>query len=142
MNFLLDTNVVSEWTKPRPDSGVVAWLAEADEDRVFISVITLAELRYGIERMPVGARRNRLDTWVSKQLSARFEARVLLIDAETADTWGHIMARGRSGGRPVGTMDAFIAATAERHHLTLVTRNVSDFEALGVRLINPWSKGM
>lgn len=142
MNFLLDTNVVSEWTKPRPDSGVVAWLAEADEDRVFISVITLAELRYGIERMPVGARRNRLETWVSRQLPARFEARVLLIDAETADTWGHIMARGRTGGRPVGTMDAFIAATAERHHLTLVTRNVSDFEALGIRLINPWSKGM
>jgi hypothetical protein len=142
VNFLLDTNVVSEWTKPRPDSGVVAWLAEADEDRVFISVITLAELRYGIERMPVGARRNRLETWVSRQLPARFEARVLLIDAETADTWGHIMARGRTGGRPVGTMDAFIAATAERHHLTLVTRNVSDFEALGIRLINPWSKGM
>lgn len=142
MNFLLDTNVVSEWTKPRPDGGVVAWLAEADEDRVFISVITLAELRYGIERMPVGARRNRLETWVSKQLPARFEARVLLIDAETADVWGHIMARGRTGGRPVGTMDAFIAATAERHHLTLVTRNVSDFEALGIRLVNPWSKGM
>jgi toxin FitB len=142
VNFLLDTNVVSEWTKPRPDSGVVAWLAEVDEDRVFISVITLVELRYGIETMPVGARRNRLDTWVSKQLPARFEARVLSIDAETADTCGHVLARGRTGGRPVGTMDAFIAATAERHHLTLVTRNVSDFEVLGIRLINPWSKGM
>jgi toxin FitB len=102
----------------------------------------LAELRYGIDRMPVGARRSRLDTWVSKQLPARFEARVLLIDAETADTWGHVMARGRTGGGPVGTMDAFIAATAERHHLTLVTRNVSDFEALGIGLISPWSTGM
>jgi len=141
VNFLLDTNVVSEWTKPRPDSGVVAWLAEADEDRVFISVITLAELRYGIERMPAGARRNRLDMWVSEQLPARFEARVLPIDTETADTWGRVMARGRTGGRPVGTMDAFIAATAERHHLTLVTRNVSDFDLLGIRLINPWSDG-
>jgi predicted nucleic acid-binding protein len=140
VNFLLDTNVVSEWTKPRPDSGVVAWLAEADEDRVFISVMTLAELRYGVERMPTGARRNRLDTWVSEQLPARFEARVLPIDAETADTWGHVMARGRTGGRPVGTMDAFIAATAERHHLTLVTRDVSDFDVLGIRVINPWSK--
>ena len=140
MNFLIDTNVVSEWTKPRPDSGVVAWLAEADEDRVFISVITLAELRYGIEKMPPGARRNRLDAWVSEQLPARFEARVLPIDAEIADTWGHVMARGRAGGRPVGTMDAFIAATAERYRLTLVTRNVADFDALGVGLINPWSK--
>ncbi len=62
MNFLLDTNVVSEWTEPRPDSGVVAWLAEADEDRVFISVVTLAALRHGIERMAAGARRDRLDT--------------------------------------------------------------------------------
>jgi toxin FitB len=142
VNFLLDTNVVSEWTKPRPDSGVVAWLAEADEDRVFISVITLAELRYGIERMPAGTRRNRLDMWVSKQLPARFDARVLSIDVETADIWGRVTARGRTSGRPVGTMDAFIAATAEQHHLTLVTRNVSDFEALGIRLINPWGKGM
>jgi len=140
VNFLIDTNVVSEWTKPRPDSGVVAWLAEADEDRVFISVITLAELRYGIERMPASARRARLDIWVSKQLPARFEARVLSIDTETGDTWGRVMARGRTGGRPVGAMDAFIAATAERHHLTLVTRNVSDFDVLGIRLINPWSK--
>ena len=142
MNFLLDTNVVSEWTKPRPDSGVVAWLAEADEDRVFISVITLAELRYGIERMPAGARRNRLETWASNQLPARVEARVLSIDTEVADIWGRVMARGKTGGRPIGTMDAFITATAERHHLTLVTRNISDFEALGIRLINPWSKGM
>ena len=139
MNFLLDTNVVSEWAKPRPDTGVVAWLAEADEDRVFISVITLAELRHGIERLPGGARRDRLDTWLSQQVPARFEARVLSVDAETADRWGRVMARGDADGRPVGAMDAFIAATAERHNLTLVTRNVSDFDALGVRLFNPWS---
>jgi predicted nucleic acid-binding protein len=141
VSFLLDTNVVSEWTKPRPDTGVVAWLAEADEDRVFISVITLAELRCGIERMPAGARRNRLDIWVSEQLPGRFEARVLSVDTETADIWGRVMARGEARGRPVGTMDAFIAATAERHHLALVTRNVSDFDALGIRLINPWRNG-
>jgi predicted nucleic acid-binding protein len=140
VNFLLDTNVVSEWTKPRPDGGVVAWLAETDEDRVFISVVTLAELRYGVERMPAGARRNRLDTWVKEQLPARFEERVLPIDSETADAWGRVMARGKTAGRPVGTMDAFIAATAERYRLTLVTRNVADFDALGVGLINPWSK--
>ena len=139
MNFLLDTNVVSEWAKTRPDTGVVAWLAEADEDRVFISVITLAELRHGIERLPAGARRDRLDTWLSEQVPARFEARVLSVDAETADRWGRVMARGDACGRPVGTMDAFMAATAERYNLTLITRNVSDFDALGIRLFNPWS---
>jgi len=141
VNFLLDTNVVSEWTKPRPDTGVVTWLAEADEDRVFISVVTLAELRHGIERLPAGARRDRLDAWLTEQVPARFEARVLPVDAETANFWGRVMARGQAGGRPVGSMDAFIAATAERHDLTLITRNVSDFDALGIRLINPWSNG-
>ena len=139
MNFLLDTNVVSEWTKPRPDAGVVTWLAEADEDRVFISVITLAELRHGIERLPAGARRQRLDRWLTEQVPERFEDRLLAIDAVTANMWGHVMAQGQAAGRPPGTMDAFIAATVLRHDMTLVTRNVSDFEGLGVRLVNPWS---
>lgn len=139
MNFLLDTNVVSEWTKPRPDAGVVAWLAEADEDRIFISVITVAELRHGIERLAPGARRQRLDSWLTSQVPLRFEDRLLAVDAETANTWGRVMAQGQAAGRPPGTMDAFIAATVLRHDMTLVTRNVSDFEALGVRLINPWS---
>jgi predicted nucleic acid-binding protein len=141
VNFLLDTNVVSEWTKPRPDAGVVTFLAAADEDRVFISVVTLAELRHGIELMPAGARRDRLDTWLTEQMPARFDSRVLSVDVATANAWGRIMARGRAGGRPVGAMDGFIAATAEQHDLTLVTRNVVDFDALGIRLVNPWSHG-
>lgn len=139
MNFLLDTNVVSEWTKSRPDTGVVAWLAEADEDRVFISVITVAELRHGIERLEAGARRNRLDTWLTEQVPQRFEERLLPVDAETANLWGRIMAQGQAAGRPPGTTDCFIAATVLQHDMTLVTRNVSDFEALGVRLVSPWT---
>jgi predicted nucleic acid-binding protein len=138
VNFLLDTNVVSEWTKQRPDAGVVAWLAEVDEDRVFISIVTLAELRYGVERLPAGARRERLDAWLTQDLPVRFEARMLPVDAGTANAWGKVMARGQAAGRPVGTMDAFIAATAEQHDLTLVTRNITDFEALKVRLVSPW----
>ncbi|HKU96768.1 MAG TPA: type II toxin-antitoxin system VapC family toxin [Vineibacter sp.] len=141
MSFLLDTNVVSEWTKPRPDHAVVAWLAELDEDRVFLSVVTVAELRHGIQRLPMGARRHRLDEWLTRQLPLRFEARILAIDVETADMWGRVMARGQASGRPIGPMDAFIAATAERHDLTLATRNVSDFDALGIRLTNPWNHG-
>jgi len=139
VSFLLDTNVVSEWTKPHPNSGVVTWLAEADEDRVFISVVTLAELRYGIERVPKGVRRTRLDTWLSEQVPLRFEQRILGVDVDTANACGRVLARGRAGGRPVGTMDAFIAATAEQHALTLVTRNVSDFKMLGIRSIDPWN---
>lgn len=141
MTYLLDTNLVSEWTKPRPDIGVVAWLAEADEDRLFISVITLAELRHGIERLPVGARRKRLDAWLNDELPTRFEGRTLLIDPETAQAWGRLMARAQATGRALGAMDGFIAATAERHDFTLVTRNVADFESLGIRLENPWLSG-
>jgi predicted nucleic acid-binding protein len=73
VSFLLDTNVVSEWVKARPDTGVITWLAEADEDRVFLSVVTLAELRYGIERMPTGARQKRLNVWLTEELTLRFE---------------------------------------------------------------------
>lgn len=141
MNFLLDTNVISEWVKPRPDPGVVAWLSEADEDRIFISVITIAELRHGIERLPAGVRRDRLDHWLTEQVPSRFEERLLAVDAETANAWGLVMARGEASGRPPGTMDAFIAATVLQHDLTLVTRNVSDFEPLGLRMMNPWRDG-
>ena len=138
MNFLLDTNVVSEPTKPQPDSGVIDWLAEADEDHVFLSVVTLAELRHGVERLDAGARRSRLDRWLTDELPIRFEGRLLQIDLEIADAWGRIMARAQRGGRPMAVMDAFIAATALRHGLTLVTRNVRDFEGTGVLLCNPW----
>jgi toxin FitB len=141
VNFLLDTNVVSEWTKPRPNAGVVAWLAEADEDRVFICVITIAELRHGIERLPAGSRRNRLGTWLKEQVPLRFEKRLLAVDADAANVGGRVMAQGQAAGRPSGTMDAFMAATVLQHDMTLVTRNVSDFEPLGITLVNPWNIG-
>ena len=139
MSFLLDTNVISESAKPRPDAGVMSWLATVNEDEVFLSVITLAELRHGVERMPAGARRSALDGWVTDALPARFANRLLSIDPATADQWGRTIARGQAAGRPLSAMDGFIAATAERHRLTLVTRNVSDFEVTGVRLLNPWN---
>jgi predicted nucleic acid-binding protein len=141
VNFLLDTNVISEWANPHPDAGVLAWLAEADEDQVFLSVISIAELRHGIDRLPAGVRRRRLDAWLTEQLSLRFEGRLLVIDAETAKVWGRVMARGQAAGQPPGTMDAFIAATVLRNEMTLVTRNVADFETLGIRLGNPWRDG-
>jgi predicted nucleic acid-binding protein len=141
VSFLLDTNVVSEWVKPRPDAGVVAWLAEVDEDRVYVSVITLAELRYGIERMATGRRRTRLDEWLRNELPLRFEGRILAINGAIADAWGKIVARGEASGRPMGVTDAFIAATVEVHGLTLVTRNASDFEATLKSVVNPWTAG-
>jgi toxin FitB len=141
MRFLIDTNVISEWVKPHPDMGVVSWLAEVDEDRVFISVVSLAELRHGIERMAAGRRRDRLDEWLRNELPLRFEGRVLPIEETVADSWGRIVTRSEDMGRPMGVMDAFIAATAEAHGLTLVTRNKSHFKPVLQELLNPWTTG-
>ena len=138
MSFLLDTNVVSEWTKPRPNSGVITWLGEADEDRVFLSVATLAELRHGVERLTPGARRKKLDSWLHEELPVRFESRVLAVTAEVADEWGRVTARCEAGGRPLSAMDGLIASTAIVHSLTLVTRNTADFETALKSLLNPW----
>ena len=139
MRFLIDTNVISEWVKPHPDIGVVSWLAEVDEDRVFISVVSLAELRHGIERMAAGRRRDRLDEWLRDELPLRFEGRLLPIEGTVADAWGRIVARSEAMGRPMGVMDAFIAATAEVHALTLVTRNASHFKPMLKEVLNPWT---
>jgi len=125
--------------KPLPNSSVIRWLAEVDEDRVYISVMTLAELRYGTERLPTGARKSRLEAWLHEELPLRFEGRLLIIETAIADAWGRVMSRCSAVGRPIGVMDAFFAATAEVHALTLVTRNVSDFTASGISLFNPWS---
>jgi predicted nucleic acid-binding protein len=140
VNFLLDTNVVSEWVKPRPDPGVIRWTESVDEDRVFLSVISFGELRYGAERMAAGARRRRLEEWLQDELPLRFEGRVLPVDNNVADAWGKTVSRSEALGRPIGVMDAFLSATAETHRLTLVTRNVSDFPLLKA-LLNPWEEG-
>lgn len=140
MSFLLDTNVISESAKPRPDPGVLAWLASANESALFLSVISLAELRHGVERLADGQRKNALDLWLTEQLPERFDDRLLGVDAETADHWGRIVARTQAAGRPIGAMDGFLAALAKQHKLTLVTRNISDFAATGVGLYNPWTE--
>jgi predicted nucleic acid-binding protein len=138
VNFLLDTNAVSEWVKPRPNAGVIRWMEAADEDRIFLSVVSLAELRHGVERLATGARKNRLETWLRQELPQRFEGRILFVDDQIADAWGRAIARSEAMGRPMGAMDAFLSATAEHHRMTLVTRNVSDFPLLRA-VLNPWA---
>ena len=138
MNFLLDTNAVSEWVKPRPNPGLIRWMESADEDRVFLSVISLAELRYGVERISAGARRNRLEQWLRNELPLRFENRILPVDDRIAEAWGRTASRSEAMGRPISAMDAFLSATAEVHRLALITRNVSDFPLLK-SVVNPWT---
>jgi len=139
VSFLLDTNVVSEPTKPRPNHGLLGWLASVDEESVFISTITISELRYGIERLPAGIRRARLDGWLRNDLLSRFEGRILPVNVEVADACGRLSARTDSLGHSIEARDAFIAATAEVHGLTLVTRNVSDFSDVLKSILSPWT---
>ena len=137
MTYLLDTDLMSEWVEPRPHPDVVEWFAGVDEDLVFLSVVSFGEIRHGVDLLPEGRRRERLELWLTDELPARFEGRILDVDRAVADAWGAITARGQKAGRTVGSMDAFFAATAEVHGLTLVTRNVKDYEGLGLALCDP-----
>lgn len=123
MSVLLDTNAISEWVKPRPNPGLIRWMDSVDEDRVFVSVISVAELRFGVDGMPAGKRRAQLERWFHHDLVSRFEGRILPVDARIAQFWGVMCARSEAIGRPMGIMDAFLSATAEIHQLTLITRN-------------------
>jgi predicted nucleic acid-binding protein len=139
VTFLLDTNAVSELAKPQPNAGVLRWLHETDEDRLFLSVITLAELRFGVQRLAPGARRNRLDAWIREELAGRFEGRILAVDEGVAEIWGQLLASSEARGRRMNLMDCFLAATAKVHKLTLVTRNREDFSGVGGEIFNPWN---
>jgi predicted nucleic acid-binding protein len=138
VNLLLDTNVLSEVQRPAPDMKVLGWLDAVDEDRVFISVASIAELRRGVALMDDGRQRAALDTWLTHDLPARFAERMLPIDHAVAERWGELMAQGRRSGVALSVMDGFFAATALAKGLALVTRNVRDFAPFGVSLRNPW----
>lgn len=135
MKYLLDTNVLSELFKRQPEPKVVQWINEAEKESLFLSVLTLGEMRKGVEKMEKGARKNRLIQFLEKDIPAQFEDRILAVDAEVGETWGILEAHT---GRPLSTVDALLAATALTHHLTLVTRNTQDFAFHDLRILNPW----
>lgn len=135
MKYLLDTNVLSELFKKHPEPKVAKWLAEADQDSLFLSVLVLGEIRKGIERMEPNPRKTRLIHFLEKDVPAQFEERILPVDSEVAEAWGLLEAHA---GRPLPTVDALLAATALVHNLTLVTRNTGDFPFSKIKLHNPW----
>jgi toxin FitB len=137
--FLLDTNVVSELVKPAPDRNVRRWIEDAEESLLFLSVLTLGEIRRGIARLPSGRRRGRLEVWLQADLRARFEGRILPVDDGTADRWGAISAAAAAQGKPVPVIDGLLAATALHHNLVLVTRNSADVAGTGVSTLDPWN---
>lgn len=138
MNYLLDTNVISEWCKPQPSVNVVRWCIETDEDRLYISVIALAEIRRGIELLADERRREHLSHWLTNDLSIRFERRILDVDERIANQWGVTMAASQKLGITMSSMDALLAATAIAHSMTLVTRNTNDFGHLHIAILDPW----
>lgn len=138
MKYLLDTNVISEWVKPRPSPAVVRWLEETSEDDLLLSVITLGELWNGIEQLPPGKRKTSLARWVEEDLTARFEGRLLSIDERIAQAWGVLLAHSRKQGKTMHAVDALLAATAKIYSFTLVTRNAKDFAVAGIRVLNPF----
>lgn len=135
MSYLVDTNVLSELRRTKADSSVLAWFAKRPPASLYLSVLTLGEIRKGIELLSDRKRQLALRDWLDADIPAFFAGRILAIDGPAADRWGRIVA---AAGRPVATVDSLLAATALTHDLTLVTRNVKDFVDLPVATINPW----
>lgn len=136
--FLLDTNVISELVKPRPEPKVVSWIEEIDENLLYLSVLTLGEIRKGVATLVQSARRTALEAWLESDLRLRFSKRILSIDEQVADRWGSLAGLAQKGGQTLPVIDGLLAATAIHYNLTLVTRNTGDTGATGVTVFNPW----
>jgi toxin FitB len=137
--FLLDTNIISELIRPKPDPNVTKWVDATDEELLFLSVLTLGEIRKGVVLLPRSARRSALEAWLRSDLPLRFSGRILDIDQEVADRWGHLSGLTSARGANVAVIDGLLAATATHYDLTLVTRNTKDVAPTGVSLFNPWT---
>ncbi len=136
MSYLIDTNALSELKKRQPHPAVAGWFTERPATSLYLSVLTLGELRKGIESMAEGARKTAFLDWLENDLPRYFAGRILPIDARTADRWGRLCAMA---ARPLPAIDSLLAATALEHGLILVTRNLDDFQHPGLRVVNPWS---
>jgi predicted nucleic acid-binding protein len=137
MRYLLDTNIISNFTKPAPSEALIAWMADQSDDDLFIASLTLAEIRRGVLENPHGRRRNQLDTWFNSPHGpqALFAGRILAFDEHAALIWAGLMAEGKAAGRPRNGLDMIIAAIAGANSCIVVTDNEKDFA--GVEIINP-----
>lgn len=138
MRFLLDTCVLSDGAKPAAFPRLVEWLEAQDSADLAIAAVTVGELRYGIQRLPAGRKRERLKGWLDAELLPGFAERVLPLDASVAETWALLRVSGDEMGRPLPIIDGLLLATAQAHGLTFVTRNLSDVEDRGVRVLTPY----
>ena len=136
--YLLDTNCISEAVRAQPEPRVMSWLEAVDEALLYLSVLTLGEIRKGVASLPQSRRRTLLDSWLNSELRARFSSRILPVDLAIADRWGLLSATAKNEGRALSTIDGLLAATAIQHSLTIVSRNDSDFAGVPIQVFNPW----
>ena len=136
--FLLDTNVISELVRPRPNHGVTSWIESTDESLLYISVLTLGEIRKGITLLADRRRRASLESWLDHDLIVRFSGRILPIDQPVTDRWGRMSAVAKRTGHPLPVIDGLLAATAIHVDMTLVSRDESYSAIPGLALFNPW----
>jgi predicted nucleic acid-binding protein len=136
--FLLDTNCISELVRSNPEPRVLQWMEAADESLLYLSVLTLGEIRRGLAILPQSKRRTVLETWLESELRARFSGRILPIDAAVADRWGLLAADAKQKRRALSAIDGLLAATALQHNLTIVSRNIGDFANTPAPILNPW----
>lgn len=139
MRYLLDTCALSELVRPVPNSGVLAWISSQQEDDLFLASVTLGEIQFGIARLPESARRTLLTSWVENDLRTRFRGRVLPVDDAVATQWGNLQGELDRRGQRLPLIDAFVAAVALVHGLTVVTRNDRDFVRGRAPTLNPWT---
>jgi tRNA(fMet)-specific endonuclease VapC len=138
MNYLLDTCVISELASKAPDPNVVAWIDSVPADRVYLSVITVGEIRKGIEKLQDSRRKEALRSWLKEELLVRFQDRLVVLDLGALLAWGDLTASLARQGTPMPAMDSLLAATALHHDFVFVTRNEADFLRAGINLFNPW----
>jgi toxin FitB len=136
--FLLDTNVISELVRPHPDSRVVKWIESTAESLLYLSVLTLGEIRTGITSLVDGRRRVSLESWLDHDLTARFSGRILPIDSAVADRWGRISANAKAKGSPMPVIDGLLAATAMQFDLTVVSRDETFHKLPSLEVFDPW----
>ncbi len=137
MKYLPDACVVSELVKPEPCDAVVGWLADQPSDALFLSVLTIGEIRKGLTKLVDSKRKTRLTAWLNT-LQQEYGDRILSVDLEVCESWGILQGNAEKAGVPMASIDGLIAATAYTHHLTLVTRNETDFAPSNVPIVNPW----